>query len=125
MKDKEPKEPKIPSDIKIKKKISPNSLANLQKPGEPSNSPGRGGWDGNGGTSLKQSYKNYMKNLPEGAVNAVWQGLLFASQSGNTNAIKMLVELSGQQVNDKLIEELQSMPKITITIVDPNKGSDG
>ena len=113
--------PKIPRDTK--KKMSPKSLANLklgqQKAGEPSHSPGRKGWDGNGGHSLKTSFKTYLKNCPPGAVDEVWRGLINQAQSGNTNAIKMLVELSGEQVNDKVMEIAANIPALTITVVDP------
>lgn len=119
--------PKIPAPKKPRQP-NPNSLANLElgkfRVGDGHKSPGRKGFDGNGGYSLKTSFKNYIRNCPPGAVDEVWRGLINQAQSGNTNAIKMLVELSGEQVNDKVMEIAANIPALTITIVDPKEDND-
>jgi hypothetical protein len=101
MADKLPKQPKA---TRAKRNVPAASLANLKpiKPGEVRNPTGRSGWDGEGGFSLKTSFKNYMKNAPPGAIEGIWAGLIMQAHQGNTNAVKMLVELIGEQVNDNV-----------------------
>lgn len=61
-----------------------------------------------GNLGWKASYRYYVQMLPPQAKNAVWQGLLGQAQMGNVAAIKMLIELGGEQVSE---------------IVNPNTGA--
>lgn len=112
----------------MNKKVSAKSLANLkpQKKGEPAHNPnGRKGADGTGGLSLKNKFRKYMQSLSPEAHDAIWFGLIAQAQNGNTAAIKMIIELGGEQVNDQLIEMDSDKPNITIKIIDSKENNGG
>lgn len=86
------------------KRLNPTGIANL-KPvvkGEVRNKYGRKGKDGNGGFSLKESYRKFLSTLDEDAQNAVWTGLYIKATSGDVSAIKLFVEMNGEIVNEQV-----------------------
>jgi hypothetical protein len=87
------------------RKMSPNSLSNLRPivSGEVRNSWGRNGKDGNGGMSLKSSYKEYINKLPNTEHDKIWSGLFQKCRSGDVAAIRLLVELNDEQINEKMV----------------------
>lgn len=88
-------------------KLNPASLANLVPPvakGEVRNKFGRKGKDGTGGITLKGEFKKYIQNISEDERNAVWTGLYTKAMLGDVAAIKLWVELNGEQVNEQKIE---------------------
>lgn len=112
--------------VKFKRgnKPSAKSLANLRpaQKGEVRNPWGTKGKNGDS-LRLKQSYRDFMTNISDKDKIAVWQGLLDEGKKGNVAAIKMLIELGGEQVNDRLTEMAElaaNVPSLTIQIVDPS-----
>ena len=86
--------------------LNPASLANL-KPiakGECRNPYGRKGKDGTGGITLKGEFRDYIKNATKEQRDAVWVGLWNKAMSGDVAAIKLWVELNGEQVNEQKVE---------------------
>lgn len=122
--------PNGPKKFKIRRGNVPsaNSLANLRpaKKGDVRNPWGSKGKNGDALT-LKRSYREYMNALSDADKMGVWHGLLEEGKKGNVAAIKMMIELGGEQVNDRLTEMAEiaaNMPSLTIQIVDP-KINDG
>ena len=74
------------------------------KPGEVKNPYGRKGKDGTGGVSLKKEFKAYLNRLSVAERDAVWTGLYTKAMLGDVPALKMLVELNGEQVNEQRID---------------------
>lgn len=98
--------------------LNPASLANLVKPiekGEVRNPYGRKGKDGKGGITLKGEFRNYIQNISKEERDAVWLGLYTRAMSGDVAAIKLWVELNGEQVNEQLVQS-ESGAKIVINI---------
>ena len=86
------------------KRVNPASLANLKpnKGGEVANIYGRRGKSGTGGLSLKNEFKKFITNISEDERNAVWTGLYTKAMLGDVAAIKLWVELNGEQVNEQV-----------------------
>lgn len=98
--------------------ISPASLANLVPPvakGEVRNPHGRKGKDGTGGITLKGEFRDFIKRVSRDERDAVWIGLMTKAMQGDTQAIKLWVELNGEQVNEQLVLS-ESGAKIVINI---------
>lgn len=74
------------------------------KPGEVKNPYGRKGKNGTGGVSLRTEFKAYLNRLSVDERDAVWAGLYNKAMLGDVPALKMLVELNGEQVNEQKIE---------------------
>jgi len=74
------------------------------KPGEVKNPYGRKGKDGTGGVSLKNEFKSYLNRLSQSERDAVWTGLFTKAMLGDVPALKMWVELNGEQINEQKIE---------------------
>lgn len=86
------------------KKLNPAGLANLKpvQKGECRNPWGRKGKQGDGGLSLKESYRKFLNHLSEDEQNAVWMGLYTKAMLGDVQAIKLFVEMNGEQVNEQV-----------------------
>jgi len=98
---------------------NPNGNPKNLKPnyeGRNINPMGRKGKDGTKGLSLKGSYKKFLENMPIEEHDKVWLGLLRKCRDGDTAAIKLMIELNGEQVNDKLLDVVESSAKIVINI---------
>lgn len=98
--------------------LNPKSLANLVdpiKPGEVRNPYGRKGKDGKGGITLKGEFRDYIKSISAEERNAVWIGLYTKAMLGDVAAIKLWVELNGEQINEQLVQS-ESGAKIVINI---------
>lgn len=93
--------------MKRKREIHPNSLANLTpvQKGEIKNPHGKKGKSGTGGLSLKTSYKRYINSLPASDHDKIWAGLFHKCRTGDVAAIRLLIELNDEQVNEKITAE--------------------
>lgn len=102
------------------KKPAPDALlkagqdTKIQK-GEIKNPWGRKGKDGNGGVSLKNEFKAFLNRLSQDDRDAVWAGLFSKAMMGDVPALKMWVELNGEQINEQLVQS-ESGAKIVINI---------
>lgn len=101
--------PKLPKGPGSGAKKAPPALlaANVDtriKPGEVKNPYGRKGKDGQGGVSLKHEFKAFLNRLSVDERDAVWNGLYMKAMTGDVPALKMLVELNGEVVNEQQIE---------------------
>lgn len=97
--------------------LNPASLANLKsiEKGEVRNPHGRKGKDGKGGITLKGEFRDYIQSATKEQRDAVWIGLWNKAMSGDVAAIKLWVELNGEQVNEQLVQS-ESGAKIVINI---------
>ena len=74
------------------------------KKGDPPRNPwGRRGKSGKEGLSLKNSYREYMGQLDDDERDAIWRGLVMKGRMGDVPAIKLIIELNGEQVNEKVV----------------------
>lgn len=87
--------------------MHPNSLANLTpvQKGQILNPDGKKGKTGDKGLSLKASYKKYINSLPPSDHDKIWAGLFHKCRTGDVAAIRLLVELNDEQVNEKITAE--------------------
>lgn len=100
-------------------KGNPSKLIPVKK-GDPGRNPyGRKGADGTGGFSLLTSYRKYIENAPPEAISAIWQGLIFKAQAGDTKAIELLLRMRNESILPTVDQAEAANRAITITIVDP------
>lgn len=96
-------------------KGNPQNL-NPNYEGKNINPAGRKGKNGDKGLSLKGSYKKFLEKLAPEDHDKVWLGLLRKCRDGDVASIKLMIELNGEQVNDKLLDAVESSAKIVINI---------
>lgn len=107
--------------------ISPASLANLVPPvakGEVRNPHGRKGKDGTGGITLKGEFRDFIKRVSKDERDAVWIGLMTKAMQGDTQAIKLWVELNGEVVNEQ-VQVQDNGTRIIIQMPPKDESSDG
>lgn len=106
-----------------KKPMHPNSLANLTpvQKGQILNPDGKKGKTGDKGLSLKASYKKYINSLPASDHDKIWAGLFHKCRTGDVAAIRLLVELNDEQVNEKVVDSGLGLGVVII----PNKTDEG
>ena len=82
------------------------SLANLKpvQKGEIRNPYGKKGEDGNGGFSLKTTFKHFLSNLTPDKIEMIWKALYKKSLEGDSKSIELMVKL-----NDEVLEARANM----------------